>query len=121
MSSNQRSAEEIPDTVTEPLVLALQADMRALTSNNMHPLTQHILENLRRVENERPALPRNLNLILDPPVRADYLWDGWDNVPHLLPDDWDNVTHLLPDFHALPDLVSDDSDDESYTNASMAA
>ena len=68
-------------------------------------------------------LPEDLNLYLDTPARGDRLGDGWNNVTHLLPppDGWDNVASLLPNFRALPDLVSDDSDDGNYNNASIAA
>ena len=60
--------------------------------------------------NVRPPTPRILNNFLDPAVRTDFLLDGWDE-----------VIREIPDFHALPELVSDESDDEIYTNTSMAA
>ena len=125
MSSNQRSAEEILATVTEPLVLPPRTDERVLTGDHMHPLVQDLLEIVRGVESELPAmpLPDDLNLYLDPPARDDPLGDVRDNVTPLLPppDGWDNVALLLPNFRALPDLVSDDSDDGHYTDASIAA
>ena len=110
MSSNQRSAENIPDTTMETLVLTLQTDVQYFQGYHMGQHPQRISENRRGIENVRPPTPRILNNFLDPAVRADYLLDGWDN-----------VIREIPDFHALPELVSDESDDEIYTNTSMAA
>ena len=110
MSSNQRSAEDNPDTTMETLVLTLQTDVQYFQGYHMGQHPQRILENQRGIENVRPPTPRILNNFLDPAVRTDFLLDGWDE-----------VVREIPDFHALPELVSDESDDEIYSDASMAA
>ena len=90
MSINQGSAEDVPDTVAEPLFI----NFRAALGMNEHAWRQHVLERLRRLGDTAWMVDKG-------PVGAHRLLAM-------------QAMRRDVDYDEMPDVLSEDSDDELY-------